>query len=58
VYANGGAAIDLSYSILAETINHLDNCYNVPHFRAVGKGSALLPSRWWWWYSLTQGHAQ
>jgi hypothetical protein len=40
VYANGGAAIDLSYSILAETINHLDNCYNVPHFRAVGKGSA------------------
>jgi len=37
VYANGGAAIDLSHSILAETINHLDNCYSVPHFRAVGK---------------------
>lgn len=34
--ANGGCTLDHTSAVLARALTHVDNCYWVPHFRAVG----------------------
>lgn len=34
--ANGGATLDLTGGVLTRALTHIDNCYWIPHFRAVG----------------------